>query len=110
MTSRDADRASSFSGTALRFKYDPRRTVASTRQISALMDGFGYDRTTCVHDDDAKVMMVAAVKHAMVRLADHDHEVTAIRKVVQQQVDVTYYRLRVTDEHIYEPDEFEVFE
>jgi hypothetical protein len=110
MTSRDADRATSFSGTALRFEYDPKRTCTSTRQISALLDGFGYDRTTCVHDDEGEVMMVAAVKHAMVRLADNDHEVTAIRKVVGQEVDVTYYRLRVTDEHVYEPNDFEVFE
>ncbi len=47
--------------------------------------------------------MVAAVKHLMVRLRDHDREVAAIRKVVRQHIEVTYYRRRATNWHIYEP-------
>jgi hypothetical protein len=36
--------------------------------------------------------------------------VTTILKVVGQEIDLTYYRLRVTDDHVYEPNDFEVFE
>jgi hypothetical protein len=110
MTSAEAHRATAFSGTGVQFEYDPKRTCTSTRQITALMDGFGYDRTTCVHDDEAGVMLVVAVKHKMDRLSDHDHEVATIRKVVNQEVEVTYYRLRVTDGFTYEADGFETGE
>ena len=90
----------------MRFSYDPKRNLVSQRQISAPMDGLGYDQTTCVTDDEGGVVVVAAVKHLMARLKDHDHEVAAIRKVVRQNIEVTYYRLRVTDEHVFEPDDF----
>jgi hypothetical protein len=106
MTSAEADRAAMFSGTGIRFQYDPKKNCVTTRRMAALLDGLGYDRITCVTDDEAGMVVVAAVKHLMVRLRDHDHEVTAIRKVVRQNIEVTYYRVRVTDEHIFEPDVF----
>jgi hypothetical protein len=105
MTTAEVFRATKFSGTGLRFEYNPKLTCVSTRQITALMDGFGYDQTTCVHDDQEEVVVVAAVKHYLARLDDHGHEVAAIRKVVRQEIEVTYYRLRVIDEHVYEADE-----
>jgi hypothetical protein len=106
MTTAEADRSAVFSGTAVRFEYDPKKNCVTTRRMSALLDGLGYDRVTCVNDEQEGVVIVAAVKPQMVRLTDHDYEVGAIRNVVRENIEVNYYRVRVTDHHIYDPDDF----
>ena len=71
-----------FSGTGMRVTYDPDYSRASTHQIETLLKGLGYQRTHCVHDEEAGVVEVSAIKHYYVALEDNEHEVQAIRRVV----------------------------
>lgn len=79
--------------TAIQFRYDPTESLASTRQITLLLQGLGYDQATCVHDEDTGMIVVIGQKFGSESLDSNEHEVSAICNVLGQWVDVEYCTL-----------------
>jgi len=79
--------------TGIEFSYDPTEASASTRQITLLLQGLGYDQATCVHDEESEMIVVCGQKFGDVSLDQNEHEVSAICNVLGQWVDIAYYKL-----------------
>lgn len=86
-----------FRNTGIEFRYDPAEARASSRQITRLLEGFGYDHVTCIHDDDTSLIVVCGQKFGGVALDQNEHEVAAICNVLGQWVDINYSRLSPTE-------------
>lgn len=86
--------------TGIEFRYDPTEAKASTRQITLLLEGLGYDQATAVHDDDGMIVVIGQ-KFGDVSLDQNEHEVSAICNVLGQWVDIAYYKLEATEKLTY---------
>jgi hypothetical protein len=87
--------------TGIEFRYDPTEAKASTRQITLLLEGLGYDQATCVHDDDSGMIVVCGQKFGQGSLDENEHEVSAICNVLGQWVDIHYAKLSATEKLTY---------
>lgn len=88
-------------GTGIEFTYDPNTSPASTRQLTHLLEGFGYDRVTCVADDDTEMVVVVAQKFMGCDLKNNSHEFEAICHVLGQWIEIAYFKLRATEMLVY---------
>lgn len=88
-------------GTGIQFIYDPVECRASTRQITRLLEGLGYDQANCVHDDDSGMIVVCGQKFGQAALDKNEHEVSAICNVLGQWVDIEYVKLSATEKLTY---------
>ena len=87
--------------TGIEFTYDPFEARVSTRQITLLLQGLGYDQATCVHDEESGKIVVVGQKLGQASLDENEHEVSAICNVLGEWVDISYYGLKATERLTY---------
>lgn len=87
--------------TGLQFTYDPAVSRVSARQVTCLLEGFGYDQVTCVHDQESGLTGVCGHKFGQASLDENEHEVSAICNVIGQWVEIDYFKLKAVEKLTY---------